>query len=302
MKTNCLFGVLFTLLSLFCLVYAPAIFAQCQGNKPLITGSDNVLNNDRIQIYQIPEYNKSCEWNVVGGTILSGLNTNQITVEWQKFGSNLLIVDAFILCPTNNKLTAVSNSLTVVYNPISTTNQFVAINDISIKGTRIGHLNSQVIYSIESPYEKAIWGWKILSDEGTIVSREYSNTIQVVWKKVGKTKIVAFWNDGNGSVHTDTATVFVKELESNVTFTYTLEDIKNNQFIDVKKVVECLECYKEFEYFVKDEYHTPLLHDKFLLNGEQTTIPLTIFKTGVYQLDVLLDNTIRKTIFIDVSI
>jgi len=141
-------------------------------NKPnTIIGSPMGCLNDTANysvnpIAGVAIYN----WTVQGGTIVSGLNTNAVSIVWDTFGSQKICVSA-----SNNCGTSADECLYVVVSK-------KAIAPI-ISGLISVCEKSNQSYSIPALNSNESVIWKVTG--GNIISGQNTNTIQVNWTIVG---------------------------------------------------------------------------------------------------------------------
>lgn len=94
-------------------ILTPDYFIDC---KPAIVGSPSVCTGTNGSVYSVPNIiGHSYSWNIIGGTITAGQNTNSITVNWGIAGSGKIeVTETISSCPLIATLNVAINPLPIV--------------------------------------------------------------------------------------------------------------------------------------------------------------------------------------------
>jgi gliding motility-associated-like protein len=139
-----------------------------------LTGSTSVCPNIQGVIYTATALDgHSYAWKIDGGTITNGAGTNEITVDWGTTNSSASVsvkVKSDISCEYNQSLSVRINEQ--LEPPLPIGNEVICFSD----------LNSNQVYS--TPFTPGSnYEWKITN--GTIISGQGTNEIEVLWGAVG---------------------------------------------------------------------------------------------------------------------
>jgi hypothetical protein len=138
---------------------------------PVITGPGEVCHNTTVE-YNIPLLeNYTYNWEITGGTIQTGQNTNEITVIWETTGSENYL---FAHQTDNNTQCMTSEGLIVTVNELP---QPMISGDDSVCENE-----SELIYSTDL-VEGHSYVWYI--EGGTITSGENTHEVAVNWGGIG---------------------------------------------------------------------------------------------------------------------
>jgi hypothetical protein len=164
---------------------------------PVITGNGDPCGSS-IQTYSTPFVNgNSWTWTVVGGTILNGQNTNQITVLWNNTvwpntlaGSVAVTEWVTDVLPFQTCIASTSRNITVRPNPpvpTITGPAVVCATDLTDSPQTI----NTVTYSTSIPTQGSAQGfisyqWSV-SNNGTILGGATGTSINVQWTNTGST-------------------------------------------------------------------------------------------------------------------
>ncbi|NJL11715.1 MAG: T9SS type B sorting domain-containing protein [Microscillaceae bacterium] len=136
---------------------------------PLISGLDNVCEDSPI-VYNTPLVpGNTYAWTITGGTIITGGNTHEITVEWQTTGS-LSVLESN---PTTT-CAQTSPTLNVTVNPVPTP---------VVSGPDNVCAGQTAIYSTPNNVSND-YNWTV-SANGSITTGQGSNQITVTWNSNG---------------------------------------------------------------------------------------------------------------------
>jgi len=163
-----------------------------------ISGNSTACLNTSYS-YTTESGKSSYNWSVVGGTIISGVGTNSITVNWNTLGAQNINVtysdpSACIPTPSTNKNINVINKPVPIITGSSSTCQFSTGNT----------------YTTEPGMSSYNWNIDFgggAGPAGTITSGQGTNSISVVWNRSGAQSLNVNYNN-NGNCSANSATVY----------------------------------------------------------------------------------------------
>lgn len=166
---------------------------------PVISGSTSVCQNTTA-FYSCQSGYTNYNWQVNGGSIVSGAGTSLIQVAWNTAGSHSISLN-FMAGGTLTSTSATS----VIVNPFPfSPTMSGAFSDICL-----GTFATPEIYSTEAGMINYEWS---ISSGGYIVSGLGSNSVSVVWATIGPHSISVKYTNPNGGCQSTT-------LEKSVTMT-----------------------------------------------------------------------------------
>lgn len=150
---------------------------------PTIDGFIAVCEGSTNVVYSTTSGQANYDWQIsAGGTITSGLNTNQITVTWNTPGAQVVSVNYQNANGCSASTPTIKN-VTVVGKPVPT-----------ITGPILSCNADTVTYSTDASMNSYVW----TVSGGTILSGQSTNTISVLWNSVGTQTITVTYKNSLG--------------------------------------------------------------------------------------------------------
>lgn len=189
---------------------------------PVITGSTNVEIDDTV-VYTAPNQSGySYDWDVSGGSLVSGQGTNNVSVYWHNpsggfmpgwppFGQGSL---SLVWADANGCDSNSSIAVSVACKTLPT-----------ISGPVTATPNSTVLYSAEDNTDRA-FNWLVTG--GAISAGQGSDSISVFWGSAGTGTVSVQWSDIIGCV-SDTSTIQV--TIENPSGIWSPSDVKNELIV-----------------------------------------------------------------------
>lgn len=158
-------------------------------NVEAINGPDSVCTNDQSINYNIddPDANSTYDWDVNGGTIVSGQGTDNIEVDWDDQGGKYTIE----VTQTNACQYTDTFEDTVIVEPLPTSSIFGPAT--------VTENTSGIDYSVEG-IEGYTYNWDI--ENGTVSEGQGSENIKVDWGSAGSGKVKVEGSNPCGSADT----------------------------------------------------------------------------------------------------
>ena len=138
--------------------------------EPLVTGSTKICNSD-IEVYTTPARSGSTySWIVLGGNIVSGQNTNTVSVSWNTPGfGGIEVIDSVLSIGCVNRSGFIAVDVSLFAEP-------------NITGDTIVCENSTAIYHVAAD-TSYIYNWSVTG--GSIANGQGTDSITVAWNTSG---------------------------------------------------------------------------------------------------------------------
>lgn len=149
--------------------------------SPTITGSNDVCEG-HTETYTTEGGASNYDWQIVGGTIISGLGTSTVDVQWSLGAAREISVNYELAsCPAASPFV-----LPVTVNPIPT---------VSITGVNVACLNTVGhVYSTDAG--ESNYQWTVVG--GTVTAGLGTNEITVTWDVVGAGSVEVNYDNSDG--------------------------------------------------------------------------------------------------------
>jgi hypothetical protein len=166
---------------------------------PAITGNTSVCQGATGVTYSVPNTFSAYSWTVTGGSIASGQNTNQITVDWNNTpgtGTVSITVTDANNCTANNSI-----NVTINANPTPT-----------ISGANTVAVNTNLALTSTNTYSSYNW----TATGSPTITNATSQTATFNWSTAGNYVVTLTVTDANGCSNSTTHNVTVNATQAPV--------------------------------------------------------------------------------------
>ncbi|MGE5425396.1 MAG: PKD domain-containing protein, partial [Syntrophothermus sp.] len=170
------------------LSFAHVAAQPCADTQPLISGAQSVTNSQSNVIYSTPNIpGHTYSWSVNGGTITSGMNTNQISVLWGPVGAGSVSVTE--VNPALNCSTTVSRTIQV--RPLLVA--YLYYTNESCYGNTLSFFGDKCIADAQKPIVSYEWDF---GDLGTSTLQNPTHTYNPPWNQTWTIRLIVTNSEG----------------------------------------------------------------------------------------------------------
>lgn len=149
---------------------SPLTVDPCGAFSSSISGPNPITNGQQNAVYSVPNQTGfTYEWSITGGTIISGQNTNTVTVDWDASTGNTLArttIPSYAISVTETNPDGQKKTTTATINTVATS----IVQSLAQSGIKLFPNPTAAWFSIEMPESNVEVSYEILDLTGVLVA------------------------------------------------------------------------------------------------------------------------------------